>query len=67
MGRFKKIFLLHQEQMNQYEKFYDYAVEIYQQNSINQFQNFSPLIQFPFYKHYFSSESKTILKFKKNV
>ena len=53
MGAYKKIFLLHQEQMNQYQKYYEYAFEIYQQNSNNHFQNFTPVLQFPFYKHYF--------------
>jgi hypothetical protein len=61
MGGFTKIFLLSEEQMNEYRKFYDYAVELF--NSTNQLSSITtfttPLNPFPLYKHYFDDMNTT--------
>lgn len=54
IGGFTKIFMLSQEQMNQYKKYYDYAFELQgMQTSLSSINNFSSINQFPYYKHYF--------------
>lgn len=57
MGRFEKIFVLGEEQMKQYTKFYDFAFELYNQNcQMSPISMYSvPTNTFPYYKHYFDS------------
>jgi hypothetical protein len=55
MGAFTKIFLLSEQQMNEYKHYYDYSFEVF--NATGQVSTVSPLSTavnpFPFYKHYF--------------
>ena len=56
LGNFRKIFLLCEEQMNDFQKYYDYSFELHNGSFSKNFSTVTPVTQFPFYKHYFSNK-----------
>lgn len=45
--------------MNEYRKYYDYAFEVYNNHSSTSISSFTPVHQYPFYKHYFDGTGKS--------
>ena len=53
MGGFTKIFLLSEEQMGEYRKFYDFSYEMHNSVGNNSISSYVPASQYPMYKHYY--------------
>lgn len=56
MGNYTKIFVLNEEQMLDYHKYYEYAFELHNQSKANSLVSITPsssVTQYPYYRHYF--------------